>query len=888
MVWDATLTELKSATPLEVPPGGRDVFLPKEHPFPQADLPVRAEYVVRGQEGGRTVELVREVVPEIYRQRTDLRFPMRGGGWQVIAGPPQDNHRHRATTFRGRTLAMPGRYAMDIWRSYRGLYRTDGLTKEDYWGYGAPMYAPGVGRVVFVRKDADEPAFGEEIPGGESNTVVIDHQNGEYSFMLHLKKGSVAVEVGQWVEQGDLIGALGNSFDRWNVPHLHFEVRDSYIWPGEGLPVAFTGGRILGTEIQDGMLFSGAFFEEESLGPVLHVAADGSADYRTISDAMDVAVMGDTVRVAPGTYRETVWLKSGVVVLGSGYEGTRIEIDILANPVYAVNVSDAKISGFTLAYTGTESPVTVFVDSSQVTVANCRITNTTVSGVYAVNGSKVTVEGCLVEQNKGFGIAIYGGSEGYIWDNQIRDNRLNGVVYAEASFGQLMGNTITGNKANGLVIAGAGAVTVTGNVLARNSWAGIISLTESELEVRGNTIVENGTYGILVLSRSVASIVDNIAASNLIGISIQGGEEGDGVVSEIGYNDVWNNRGGNYLGFTSTPELDLSVDPRFVNAEAGDYHLWRDSPLLGAGQAGGTIGTFGILEARRLPGDVTDNGVVTAYDAVHILQHTVGLLTLTGEDSVVADVSGDTTISAYDASLVLQYVVGQISRLPVRGGQTTKVAYATRTVRMGEMKALSNGRMCLPILIDEMDAVVAGEMTLSIEENGGNVTVRRTHLTPGYLLASNVQNGSIRASFAGAELSTGSGPVLEVVSDAGLLSTLRLERVSLNEGRIPVRIEGVKSETPTVYRLSQNYPNPFNPHTVIYYELPVQSHVDISVYNMIGQKVAILLDKGIEVGTYSLIWDGKDDNGEDLASGVYLYRIEADGFVQTRKLVLMR
>ena len=412
MVWDATLTELKSPTPLEVPPGGRSIFLPKEHPFPQADLPVRAEYVVRGQEGGRTVELVREVVPEIYRQRTDLRFPMRGGGWQVIAGPPQDNHRHRATTFRRRTLAMPGRYAMDIWRSYRGLYRTDGLTKEDYWGYGAPMYAPGVGRVVFVRNDADEPAFGEEIPGGESNTVVIDHQNCEYSFMLHLKRGSVAVEVGQWVEQGDLIGALGNSFDRWNVPHLHFEVRDSYIWPGEGLPVAFTGGRILGTEIQDGMLFSGAFFEKESLGPVLHVAADWSADYRTISDAMAVAVMGDTVRVAPGTYRETVWLKSGVVVLGSGYEGTRIEIDILANPVYAVNVSDAKISGFTLAYTGTESPVTVFVDSSQVTVANCRITNTTVSGVYAVNGSKVTVEGCLVEQNEGFGIAIYGGFGG--------------------------------------------------------------------------------------------------------------------------------------------------------------------------------------------------------------------------------------------------------------------------------------------------------------------------------------------------------------------------------------------------------------------------------------------------------------------------------------------
>ncbi len=86
--------------------------------------------------------------------------------------------------------------------------------------------------------------------------------------------------------------------------------------------MAFTGGRILEVEIQDGMLFTGALFEEESLGPVLRVAADGSEDYRTIGDAMAVAITGDTVRVGPGTYRESVALKSGIVLEGSGDENT--------------------------------------------------------------------------------------------------------------------------------------------------------------------------------------------------------------------------------------------------------------------------------------------------------------------------------------------------------------------------------------------------------------------------------------------------------------------------------------------------------------------------------------------------------------------------------------
>ena len=264
---------------------------------------------------------------------------------------------------------------------------------------------------------------------------------------------------------------------------------------------------------------------------------------------------------------------------------------------------------------------------------------------------------------------------------------------------------------------------------------------------------------------------------------------------------------------------------------------------------------------------------------------------MTDVDSMAAEVSGDATISAYDASLVLRYVVGEIPRFPVDVGQTAKRAYAARTVRMGAMKALGDGRMCVPILIDEMEDVTAGEMTLSVAGKGGHVAVRTTDLTSEYLFASNAEEGRIRASFAGVESSTGPGPMLKFVfdaSDAAFLSSLRLDRVSLNEGRIPARIEGVQVETPKVYRLAQNYPNPFNPETTIRYDIAKTGSLHLSIYALIGQHIRTLVDGEQPAGSYSVKWDGRDDTGRDVASGVYLCRMEAGDYRAVRKMLLAR
>jgi hypothetical protein len=88
---------------------------------------------------------------------------------------------------------------------------------------------------------------------------------------------------------------------------------------------------------------------------------------------------------------------------------------------------------------------------------------------------------------------------------------------------------------------------------------------------------------------------------------------------------------------------------------------------------------------------------------------------------------------------------------------------------------------------------------------------------------------------------------------------------------------------PSGYHLSQNYPNPFNPSTTIEFDLPKTSEVTLKIYNILGEEVTTLLSTSLLSGSYKYEWDASG-----LASGVYLYRLEAADFVRTRKMILMK
>ncbi len=93
---------------------------------------------------------------------------------------------------------------------------------------------------------------------------------------------------------------------------------------------------------------------------------------------------------------------------------------------------------------------------------------------------------------------------------------------------------------------------------------------------------------------------------------------------------------------------------------------------------------------------------------------------------------------------------------------------------------------------------------------------------------------------------------------------------------------------PTTFELAQNYPNPFNPTTVIDFALPRQSEVVMEVFNILGQRVRQLVNETLPAGNHTVIFDGRDDDGGELASGIYLYRIRTDGYSQSRKMMLMK
>lgn len=123
------------------------------------------------------------------------------------------------------------------------------------------------------------------------------------------------------------------------------------------------------------------------------------------------------------------------------------------------------------------------------------------------------------------------------------------------------------------------------------------------------------------------------------------------------------------------------------------------------------------------------------------------------------------------------------------------------------------------------------------------------------------------------------------------LDTLSSDDVAIRVRTSPnLALDADNGPTTTPYRwsLSHNYPNPFNPSTTILYSLASRSHVTITIYNVLGQEVNVLVDDVKSAGEYTASWDGSDFGGRGVASGIYFYRMIADDHSETAKMILLR
>jgi hypothetical protein len=179
-----------------------------------------------------------------YKTKTRLRLPFHGL-WYVAAGGRAINTNHHA-------VATDQRFAYDFLIKKDGYsFQNDGSRNEDDFCYNQEIIAPGSGTIVAAVNNIPENRPGE-MSQAAGNYIIIDHGNGEFSILAHLKQGSIAVKPGDKVAIGKFLGRCGNSGHAAQA-HLHYHLQNSpVIFKGEGLPAQFQSYLADGKEIAQG------------------------------------------------------------------------------------------------------------------------------------------------------------------------------------------------------------------------------------------------------------------------------------------------------------------------------------------------------------------------------------------------------------------------------------------------------------------------------------------------------------------------------------------------------------------------------------------------------------------------------------------------------------
>ena len=318
------------------------------------------------------------------------------------------------------------------------------------------------------------------------------------------------------------------------------------------------------------------------------------------------------------------------------------------------------------------------------------------------------------------------------------------------------------------------------------------------------------------------------------------------------------------------------------------------------------------MKLTRIPaaGDVSGDGSVTAYDAALILRSTVSgqtvfpiyeaaleiseLLVAYGYSCDVmmdiADISGNGELTAYDAALTLRQAVGLTALAPI-------VSNSPRKCRLN-VDNYDDQRLNISIDLDNVGDVYSADVIMIYDPQVLAVAdVSETPSISGWLSEQGTKPGKLRISLAGASQPVADGSLVTISFDVGrhegplwdAIKQLNIAELKLNDGMLTAIVENL----PKDFALLQNYPNPFNPETWIPYQLSEPADVTISIYNVNGQMVRQLVLGSRMPGHYTdksraAYWDGTNELGERVSSGVYFYQLQASGDASVRKMIIVK
>lgn len=287
-------------------------------------------------------------------------------------------------------------------------------------------------------------------------------------------------------------------------------------------------------------------------------------------------------------------------------------------------------------------------------------------------------------------------------------------------------------------------------------------------------------------------------------------------------------------------------------------------------------------------GDIDDNGTVTVADAVYGLEYSCGLDPIPDIDPIPweplrlasADVDGNQAVQAFDASLISQYASGLIDHFPV-----TLTGYEAPEAQIdialdgqelvftatGELYGFNLETWSTETVIFGTPEVQNDSMTMA--GYPGDVVFKLA------LMSDEAVSGEfLRIGFGVGAGSNYTLPLNMVVNDQAVEVELDVSELDAEGGQTP----------PVETRLYGNHPNPFNPVTAIRFSLKNQSRTRLAIYNVRGQMIRLLTNDTLPAGHHQVVWDGTDDRGNGVSSGVYLYRLEADGKSESRRMLLLK
>lgn len=318
----------------------------------------------------------------------------------------------------------------------------------------------------------------------------------------------------------------------------------------------------------------------------------------------------------------------------------------------------------------------------------------------------------------------------------------------------------------------------------------------------------------------------------------------------------------------------------------------------------GTSGTFGGTvtythtgSVSTLKGDADLDGNVDYDDITVMAQHVAGSDTLTGQAFTNANVDSDSDVDANDISATINYIInGTWSISP-------NVVASSSGVSFEAVSEDNVGQIYLPFSVSDASTdkkvtsvefiIIYDEEELDYQSFKGSVEGEGV-----FVNASKVDDGIAKFVFASGEGIDKSSEIGKFILKKNVInpvseitSVYRVNDGDPQEGptfKMDAITDVEEEELPSEYDLTQNYPNPFNPTTTINYAIPEASYVTVKIYNMLGQEVKTLVAEEMTAGKYNIAWNGRNEAGQKVSSGTYIYRIVAGDFVQAKKMILLK